>query len=74
MDTRLEWRPRLARIEGSGGTAFLHPCHVCGNPNAPFGERVSLLKGQPGTWTCFEHWPGRARIEAERAEQAGDAF
>jgi hypothetical protein len=47
-------RPRLVRIEG-GGTAFIHPCGVCGEPNAPFGFGVSLLKGRPGTWRCAAH-------------------
>lgn len=53
-------------LPGNGGPVFDHPCHVCGG-RAPFGERVDLLRGQPGQWTCFEHWPGRAAHEAAKA-------
>lgn len=85
MDSQLQTAPRLTRIEGGSGIAFSHPCHVCGNPLAPFGEGVALLKSQPGRWTCWEHWPGRAdaderrsRVEADKAavlaETTEDAF
>lgn len=36
---------------------FVHPCDECGDPNAPFGEGVSLLKGITGVWLCSRHAP-----------------
>lgn len=60
-------------LPGNGAPVFIHPCHVCGKPGH-FGEHVKLSQGQAGTWTCFEHWPGRAAAAERRREQAGDAF
>jgi len=54
LAVEIEKRPRLVRIDG-GGTAFLHPCGVCGSANAPFGFNVSLRKGNPGYWRCKDH-------------------
>lgn len=39
----------------TGGSAFIHPCEVCGNPYAPFGYGVSLRNGKPGYWRCSQH-------------------
>lgn len=30
-------------------------CDECGDPNAHFGEGVSILKGIAGTWLCHRH-------------------
>ena len=36
---------------------FEHYCVVCGEWGA-FGVDVRLSASKPGTWYCFEHWPG----------------
>jgi hypothetical protein len=48
------WRPRDEPIQG-GGSAFIHPCQVCGSSLAFYGVGVSLLEGKPGNWFCREH-------------------
>ena len=60
------------RAFGAAGNVvgFSHPCEVCGNPVAPFGFGVQLLRGQVGEWFCSAHVgqrQGHAQIRRERA-------
>lgn len=64
----MEFAPKLVRLKVNGvltGAVILkHPCKDCGEPDAPFGSGVFLLKflkthaaGKPdysllGQWTC----------------------
>ena len=45
----------------TGGTVLIHPCSVCGMPNAGFGYGVSLKKDRLGTWYCADHRPNNTR-------------
>jgi hypothetical protein len=49
--------PTAPRFEGS---AFIHPCAVCGSALAPWGFGFSAKAGRLGTWYCGEHRPGKA--------------
>lgn len=71
---RDEWRPTRRLVKNADGTtfgayAFIHPCWICGDPQAAFGFDVNLLKYQPGKWACAKH---RADVERLRFERIGD--
>ncbi len=57
--------PRMARLKSSGTEVFLHPCSVCGKPDAPFGFGVRLLKGELGTWFCGPCRPAKTVAKRE---------
>lgn len=44
--------PRMVRRGPTGTTVFIHPCCVCGHPDAPFGTAVNLRDERLGTWHC----------------------
>lgn len=50
---------RMRRNRVTGFTYLLHPCAVCGDPSAPFGYGVDLLRGVLGVWYCGRHEPER---------------
>lgn len=63
-------RPHFIKLH-DGGSAFMHPCSVCGAANSPFGEHANLAlavqlrdSSRAGTWYCWEHWPARADADS----------
>lgn len=56
-DPAQDRRPRFARIRSSGAVVLIHPCSVCGRPQAPFGQGVDTGKQKLGTWFCRAHLP-----------------
>ena len=58
LDFGPDQTPRLIKTSTNGAPIFHHPCEVCGNPNAPFGYGVSIIKHRPGNWRCTEHRKG----------------
>ena len=50
-------KAKFFRAKSSGAIVFIHPCCVCGKPNAPFGCNVNLRGPAPryaGDWFCDE--------------------
>ena len=41
---------------------FTHACEVCGQPNAAWGRKVRLRRGEPGEWFCYSHYPHKEKF------------